>query len=232
MKRLKFTFFLILTVALAVVAFSHSYIIQGNAFEGEAKMVELPSPVLTGDFSLQEVILSRRSVRSYADASLTKEEIANILWAASGVTSAGGMRAVPSAGALYPLTVYLVVGKVEGINPGVYRYCPDQHGLVEKVKSDKRNSLHAVSLRQDSVRNAPASLVICADYKVTTRRYGQRGKRYVDIEVGHMGQNVYLQAESLGLATVAIGAFDCQGVKEIISTQKEPLYIMPLGRKR
>ena len=132
---------------------------------------------------------------------------------------------------MYPLEVYLVAGRVKDLKPGVYRYNPQAHSLIKIAEGDKRLDLFSASLSQASIKNAPISLVICAQYERTTRKYGERGKRYVHIEVGHVGQNIYLQAESLGLATVAIGAFVDEAVKKVLNIKEEPFYIMPVGRR-
>ena len=192
--------------------------------------MELPAVRLVGDVSVEEALAARRSVRVYEEALLGLEEVAQLLWAAQGITSEWGGRTAPSAGATYPLEVYVVVGAVKGLEAGLYRYIPDEH-IVRRVKEgDLRAKLSSAALGQEWVHTAPASLVLAARYERTTRRYGERGKRYVHIEVGHVGQNVYIQAASLGLGTVMVGAFDDAKVKELLGIEEEPLAIMPVGR--
>jgi len=192
--------------------------------------VRLPAARLVGDVCVEKALATRRSVRVYEEASLTLEDVAQLLWAAQGITAEWGGRAAPSAGATYPLEVYVVAGEVEGLQPGVYRYLPDSHS-VELIKEvDLRAELSSAALGQEWVRTAPASLVIAAAYGRTTRQYGERGERYVHMEVGHVGQNVYLQAAALALGTVMVGAFDDAEVKELLETDEEPLAIMPVGR--
>lgn len=194
--------------------------------------IKLPEPRFKGPVSVEEALLKRRSVREYKDEPLTLAEVSQLLWAAQGVTDPRGFRTAPSAGALYPLELYLVVGRVEGLSVGVYRYVPDGHYLLRVADGDRREELAAAALGQAYVRDAPIDLVLSAVTERTTSRYGYRGVRYVHMEAGHVGQNVHLQAVSLGLGTVMIGAFTDEQVKQVVGLPKEevPLYIMPVGR--
>lgn len=195
-------------------------------------MVKLPPPKLKGNYSLEEVLEKRRSVRQFSNKPIILTELSQLLWAAQGITSPDGLRTAPSAGATYPLEVLVVVGNIEGLSQGVYRYIPEQHSLVIEHKTDKRRELYNASLRQSSILQAPCSIVFTAIYERTTDKYGERGKKYVHMEVGHAAQNVYLQAEALSLHTVVIGAFYDDQVSKILSLKKNeyPLYIMPVGR--
>lgn len=201
-----------------------------GSIEEEPVEVELPAARLVGDVSVEEALAQRRSVRSYQEGPLTLAELSQLLWAAQGITADWGGRAAPSAGATYPLEVYVVVGEVAGLEVGLYLYRPEGHLLVRRKAEDLRAELASAALGQGWVRNAPVSLVIAASYERTTGRYGERGVRYVHIEVGHVGQNVYLQAGALGLGTVIVGAFVDQDVKELLGIEEEPLAIMPVGR--
>lgn len=209
-----------------------SYLSSEN--EGGSQEIELPPPNYKGKLSVEEAIFQRRSIRSYRKGALTLEEVSQILWAAAGSTIdgiTGATRAYPSAGACYPIETYLVVGEVKGVTPGIYRYEWREHRLTLVVKGDLRGELARAALGQWMILEAPASLVFTAIYPRTIRRYGKRGFRYVHIDMGHVGQNVYLQAEALNLGTVAIGAFIDEAVKDILRVKDEqPLYIMPLGR--
>jgi len=193
--------------------------------------IRLPEPRYSGDKSVEGAILNRRSVRDYRNEFLSLEEISQLLWSAQGITDGRSKRAAPSAGALYPLEIYVVVGLVEGLNPGVYHYQPEENSLVNTLSGDLRKELAQAALNQAWVENAPVDVVITAVYGRTTRKYGERGIRYVWLEAGHAAQNICLQVESLGLGTVTVGAFDDSRVKEILNlTDEEPLYIMPVGR--
>jgi SagB-type dehydrogenase family enzyme len=199
----------------------------------EMPTIALPDPRLKGEMSLEEAILQRRSRRDFRDLPLTLGEISQVLWAAQGITDETGLRAAPSAGALYPLDLYLVVGKegVEGLGEGVYHYLPQGHSLELTLEGDVRQALARLSLQQMSIAEAPLSLLITAEYERTTGKYGDRGVRYVHMEAGHAGQNVYLQAEALGLGTVTIGAFQDEEISEALNLPLgySPLYVMPIG---
>ena len=199
-------------------------------------MVEFPQPRYGGEISVEEGINERKSIRSYEDAPLKIEEVGQLLWAAGGFRSdaiTGASRTYPSAGATYPQELYLVVGKVEGLLPGIYRYDPFSHKIKLVKKGDCRKDLSRASLGQACIQKAPISLVFTVVYGRTTSKYGNRGVRYVHMDVGYASENVYLQAESLGLCTVAIGAFHDKEVEKILGLSKEePLLIMPVGRIR
>ncbi len=192
---------------------------------------ELPEPILSSKTSVEEALSQRRSVREYGKDSLKIEEISQLLWAAQGITSRWGGRTAPSAGALFPLEIYVVVGQVKGLKPGLYHYDPGKHSVTKKIDGDLRQKLTEASLYQDEITRAPATLVITAVYERTMKKYKQRGVQYVHMEVGCTGENIYLQAETLGLGTVFIGAFEDEKVKKALGIEEEPLGIMPVGKK-
>lgn len=199
---------------------------------GEENMkTKLPPPELKGKVSVEEAIKNRRSIRSYKPQPLTLKELSQLLWATDGKTDASGKRAAPSAGATYPLEIYAVVGKVEGMEEGIYYYNINEHTLSLIKKGDFREKLARSALNQTFITNAPVTIVIGAIFERTTSRYGKRGERYVYMEAGHAGQNIHLQAEALGLGTVMIGAFEDEEVKKVLSIQENVLYLCPVGRK-
>jgi SagB-type dehydrogenase family enzyme len=193
----------------------------------------LPTPLYDSQTSIEEALQARRSVRDYSPAPLTLTEVSQLLWAAQGFTHPNGLRTAPSAGALYPLEIYLLVGNVTDLPGGVYHYIPGAHELIPTIEGDFQNNLFEAALQQSAVKDAAIVLVISADYERTTVKYGQRGIQYVHMEVGHVSQNVYLQVESLGLGTVFIGAFYEDEVKAVLQLGEEetPLGLMPVGRK-
>jgi SagB-type dehydrogenase family enzyme len=193
-----------------------------------AKEIKLPKPKEKGSISIEETLNKRRSVRDYKTDSLNLEQVSQLLWAASGRNVY--RRTVPSAGATYPLEIYLVVGKVEGLEPGIYQYSSSKHSLKMTKEKDVRNGLSRAALGQEMIVEAPVNIIIAAEYDRTTGHYGQRGSRYVHMEVGHVGQNVSLQAVALSLGTVMIGAFEDREVKEVLGIKEEPLYIIPVGK--
>ncbi len=197
--------------------------------------IQLPSPSQKGSVSLEEAIARRRSIRDFTPQPLSQSQLSQILWAAGGITNTRGRyRAVPSAGATYPLESFIVCGSncIGGIGAGIYHYNIDSHSLTLCYEGDARLALARAALDQEFIYEAPVDIIICAIFEWTGLRYGSRGERYVHIEVGHAGQNIYLQATALGLATVAIGAFHDEQVREVLRLDKQykPLYIMPVGR--
>ena len=184
---------------------------------------------------LEKVIAQRRSIRRFTPEPLSQLQLSQILWAAQGITDTSlKYRAVPSAGATYPLEILVACGRraIEEIDDGVYHYNIDNHSLTQHHQGDVRAELAEAAFDQEFIYEAPVDIIICAVYNRTLMHYGDRGDRYVHIEVGHAGQNIYLQATALGLATVAIGAFYDEPVREVLQLDKQyqPLYIMPLGR--
>lgn len=192
------------------------------------KEIKLLKPSEKGLVSIEETLHQRRSVRDYKKNSLSLGEVSQLLWAGTGKNLY--RRTAPSAGATYPLKIYLVVGDMEGLEPGIYHYSVSKHHLERVKDGDVRKSLSRAALEQGMIERAPVSIVIAADYHRTTGHYGQRGIRYVHMEVGHVGQNISLQAVALKMGTVMIGAFDDQQVKEMLSIEEEPLYIIPVGK--
>jgi SagB-type dehydrogenase family enzyme len=195
-------------------------------------VVALPSPNLEGAMSLEEALAERRSTRSFDSAPVTLEDAAQLLWAAQGITDARyGYRAAPSAGALYPLEVYLLADRVSGLRQGVYHYLPGRHALQLVRDTVDLNALAKAALSQSFVSAAPAVIAIATVFDRTTGKYGERGRRYVYLEAGHAAQNVYLQATALELGTVAVGAFDDEAVRHVVGmgADEQPIYLMPFG---
>ncbi len=194
----------------------------------------LPEPKIDGSMSVEKAIKQRRTVRSFRKSALTMEELSQLLYSAQGITEDGGFkRSAPSGGALYPLDVYAVVGDrgVEGLAPGVYHYEPSGHRVDLISHGDKRRELARASLHQMWMASAPLNLVITSEYARITSKYGERGIRYALIEVGHVGQNIFLQAEAMGLKAGIVGAFHDSEVIRVmgIPLRHEPLLIMPVG---
>jgi SagB-type dehydrogenase family enzyme len=200
--------------------------------EAVFETIPLPKPKLDSNFSVERALQERRSVRDYKDEALTLTEISQLLWAAQGITDPQGFRTSPSAGALYPLETYLVTRKVETLPQGIYKYQPNGHQLTRITTGDIHSELVA-NLWGQGFKKSSILIVFAAVYERTTQKYGDRGIRYVYMEVGHAAQNVYLQAISLGLGTVVIGAFDNAQVKSItkMAAEEQPLYIMPAGKR-
>jgi SagB-type dehydrogenase family enzyme len=190
---------------------------------------------------VEESLHGRRSIRTYSDEPLTLLEISQLLWAAYGITKKqdspeflrGGFKTAPSAGGLYPLEIYIVVGKVTGIPAGVYKYIPKDHKLIKILDGDKRKALAEAGHSQSMINEAPVSFVYSAVFERTTKKYGDRGReRYVWLDAGHSAQNIYLQAYTLGIGVCVSGAFTDIMVKKAVNMirQEEPVYIIPAGK--
>lgn len=201
-------------------------------FMEDKDIIVLPKPRTESNVPVQRVLLHRRSVREFGDAPLTLDEVSQLLWAAQGITDPAGLRTAPSAGALYPLEVFLAAGSITGLQPGVYQYEPAGHRLARVVQGDRRAELARAALNQQWVRRAPATIVFAAVEARTTWKYGRRGIGYIYIEVGHAAQNVFLQEVALGLGAAVVGAFVEEDAAEILNLPKEarPLYLMSVGR--
>lgn len=194
--------------------------------------LELPEVELRGS-ELGELIFYRSSVRQFEEKEVEIEKLTEILWSTIGITLdgvTGPTRAAPSAGSTNPLIIYLVASQVEDLEPGIYKYKPESKSLEMVAEGDRSEELAGAALNQQAIERAPFSLLIAADYQQTTGRYGERGRRYVEIEAGAAAQNANLMAENHGLKGVIIGAFQDNQVKDVLGgIEEEPLLIIPLG---
>jgi SagB-type dehydrogenase family enzyme len=187
--------------------------------------IQLPPPREQGEMSLEQAIAQRRSVRAFTEQKLTQAQLSQLLWAAQGITDPRGFRAAPSAGALYPLELYVVSAD------GFYHYQPKGHKLMLLVTEDMRQAVWRAGLKQDALRDAPAVFLIAAVYQRTAVKYGERAERYVKLEAGHAAQNLLLQAVALGLGGGPIGAFYDDQLQAALSLPGDhaPLYLVPVG---
>jgi SagB-type dehydrogenase family enzyme len=193
------------------------------------EIVKLPAPLRQGRMSLEEAIARRRSVREFKPEVLTESELSQLLWSAQGITHPAGYRGAPSAGALYPLEVYVATPS------GFYHYDGREHRLTRHSDRDLRPAICRAALDQEAIRQAPADFVITAVYARVEQKYGAaRGLRYVHLEAGHAAQNLLLQAVALGLGAVPIGAFDDGALQRALAlpTDHMPLYVIPVGHAR
>jgi len=228
---------IVISVVLLVGSFSILIIFFQPFPEGKENMkrndltVKLPGPHLRGDTSIEEALQKRRSVRDYSSSPMELQELSQLLWAAQGVTRDNFFRTAPSAGALYPVEIYIAAGSVKSLKPGVYSYLPGSHSLQNVSGNDVRAELCRASLGQGSVKQGSVVFIISVVYERVTGKYDDRGIRYAHIEAGSVAQNVYLQAVSLNLGTVLIGAFHDERVREVVGMKRNevPLCVMPLG---
>ncbi len=209
-------------------------IFSANLFAGEK--IKLPEPNFKG-LVLEEALRKRRSVRSYSKEALNLNEVSQLLFSAQGITATyygHRLRTAPSAGALYPFEIYLIANRVEKLKSGIYHYLVDEHGLEMVKEGDIREKIRNAALGQEPVAEAGAVFILTAVFERTTRKYGERGYRYIHIEAGHIGQNILLQATSLGLSAVPIGAFSDEQIDRLlgIETKKQStIYLIPVGKK-
>ncbi len=201
-----------------------------------AEVVKLPPPAPKGAMSVEEALKARRTVREFAARGLDLQQVSQLLWGADGLSDPRGHRTAASAGATYPLEIYLVVGErgVADLPAGVYRYLVKEHALEPGVKGDLRQAVARAALHQTWMTHAPVMVVIAAEYRRCTARYGERGIMYTQMESGHVGANVFLQAEALGLGAGIVGAFEDKGLGQTLQLPKEqvPLLVMPVGYKK
>ena len=228
-------FFRVASRGLTPVSITEQYDAQETAsvlLTNPGNMIKLPDVVTDGKMSLEKAISNRRSIRSYADKPLTLFELSQLLWSAQGITNERGFRTAPSAGATFPLDMFVVVNNVETLNRGIYHYDPHSHRLEFIRADDVAEDLFRACLSQSMILEGGAVLVFAAVFERTTSRYGNRGERYVYNEIGHASQNVHLQAAALNLGTVVIGAYHDDQVEGILDLgdQFRVLYLMPAGK--
>jgi SagB-type dehydrogenase family enzyme len=205
--------------------------------ENAHALISLPKPSSDGKVSLEKAIKARRTIRDFRERSLSLNHLSQLLWSAQGITEpTTGRRAAPSGGALNPLDIYILIGEngVEKMEAGVYHYLPKEHSVSMILKGDRRREIASASLSQMWMAKAPVLFIITAEYKRITGKYGERGIRYALIEVGHVAQNLFLQAEALGLGAGIVGAYNDLEVSKAagLPPKHEPLLIMPVGYKR
>ncbi|MDJ0851051.1 MAG: SagB/ThcOx family dehydrogenase [Myxococcota bacterium] len=224
----------IVTLAAASVLGCIDFTGADTRLPNVGESMDLPEPRLEGEVPVERALAARRSVREYSGVPLPLPDLAQLAWAAQGVTDPAGYRTSPSAGALYPVELYLVAGEVVGLEAGVYQYVPAEHRLLRHAGGDARAAVARAALLQGWIADAPAILVLVGFTERSAGKYGDRAPRYVHMEVGHAAQNVYLQAEALGLGTCVVGAFLDGQLKRVLALPEtaEPLALLPVGTPR
>ena len=226
MQRRRFLRWALLGTLMAASACSRGD--DRGAAPSGSRGTPLPSTGLAAGMTLAAAMAQRRSVREYTDDPLASDDVAQLLWAAQGVSSENGLRTAPSAGALYPLTAYAALAD------GLFGYEPAGHRTARTSTSDLRGRLAQAAFGQDWIERAPAVFAIGGNVARSAGRYGGRAERYVFLEAGHAAQNLLLQAVSLGLAGVPVGAFDDDDVHRLLlmPEAERPVYLLPVGRPR
>ena len=188
-------------------------------------MWPVAGPAVAEHPTLEDTLSRRRSVRLFSDRALSEDEVLKLCWAAQGVTDPKGHRTAPSAGARYPLELYVATPG------GCYAYDPPHHRLLRRTEDDLRAALQWAALSQEAVGQSPAVFVVAAQPARTTAEYGHRGRRYVHLEAGHAAQNLLLEATAMGFGAVPIGAFDDARLREVLDlpADREVVYLIPIG---
>lgn len=231
-------------LGVGVFATSQEVAIE-NPVAQEKLIIELPAPSFDGSTSVENALLTRRSERVYLQNAIKFEDLSQILWAAQGVTREidtvprvfigekwfGGVRTAPSAGALFPIELYIAAGNVENIDPGLYKYNALNHTLIKIMDGDKREEVRKAALGQSAVKNGPACIIVAANIGRTEYKYKSRASQYVYIESGAVCQNIYLQCNTLGIGTVLIGAIreDPMKIALGLPDSETPIAVMPIG---
>ncbi len=202
------------------------------------KEVSLPTPGRRGEASLPDLLASRRSRRKFSGKAVSIEDFSYLLWAADGISSPDlplKLRTAPSAGAKHPLDTYIVVSRVETLEPGVYRYRVQDHSLEMLRAGDYEKAIIQAAAGQDWIERSAAVLIWIGVFARTTEKYGERGYRYVHLDAGHVCENVYLACESLGLGVTGIAALIDEDVNTIVGadgTAESVVYMAALGTVR
>ncbi len=201
-----------------------------------AERLTLPPPRYEG-LPVETAMRERRSVRNYTREPLTLPQLSQLLYAAQGITGSmhsQPLRSAPSAGALYPFEIYVVAHNVADLERGIYHYAVRAHQLELTASGDFRNHITRAALQQDMLGEADATFVLSAVFDRSRHKYGERGYRYVYMEAGHISQNIYLQAVSLGLGSVGVGAFLDAEVNKLIGadgSKEAAIYLHAVGSR-
>ncbi len=200
----------------------------------DAEKVELPKPEYTG-MTVEETIKKRRSIHNYSQKPISKKQLSQLLFAAQGITGkmyGKALRTAPSAGALYPFEIYVIANNVQDLRQGIYHYSVLDHTLELVRPGDFRRQITDAGLSQQMLGDAGATFVLSAIFDRVCYKYGERGYRYVYMEAGHISQNIYLQAVSLELGSVCVGAFSDERVNKLIDVDgvnEAVIYLHPVG---
>lgn len=205
---------------------------------------DLPQIVLTREFQLSqldfvELLRKRRTLRAYAQTPLTLEELSFLLWASQGVKTVRDTRAtfrtVPSAGARHAFETLVLANRVEGIQPGLYRYLALEHSLIPyNLDSEITGQVQAACLEQNQVGNSAATFLWVAVVERMYWRYHERGYRYLHLDAGHVCQNLTLAAEAVGCGVCAIAAFDDASLNEALGLDGDgqfAIYLATVGKR-
>ncbi|MDZ7798180.1 MAG: SagB/ThcOx family dehydrogenase [Patescibacteria group bacterium] len=227
----------LIILIVIIIGFIYLWLNQDEVLKDENKnmnlsnkeTIKLPEPRKDSEVSLEAAINKRSSVREYSDQEISLKDLSQILWAANG-TNEKGSRTAPSAGALYPIELY-VVGKFENYAAGIYHYQTPNHTLEKIKEGDFLSELSEISLDQQWIRKAPLNIVVTGVVSRTAEKYRERAEQYVALEAGPVGQNIYLQVSALNLGTVSVGALHDDQMSDFLDFEpsQKAYYIFPIG---
>jgi SagB-type dehydrogenase family enzyme len=214
-----------------------------KVYKSPVKVVDLPEPDMAGGGALWRLLARRRTRRTYKPKPLTLKEISQILWAANGKTKEGWrvdalhsgtfLRSAPSAGALYPVELYVMANDVDGLGKGIYHFDVARSRLSMIREGDYSGDAAQAALGQQMLAKSGAVVFMTAVVERTKWKYGARAYRYIYLDAGHIGQNICLAAESLGLGLCPIGAFyddELNAILGVDGIEETVLYAMTIGR--
>lgn len=212
-----------------------------KAVSQDVTVIPLPKPedITVDTMDLRTAIEQRRSTRHYARDPLTIEELAYLCWCTQGIVEVKApfytLRNVPSAGGRHAMETYLLVNRVSGIPPGLYRYLAFSHSLATlDTTSGISDQIMSACLGQAFVRSSAVTFIFTAVIYRMSWRYSERAYRLIHLDAGHACQNLYLASEQIGCGTCAIGAFDDQQMADVLNIDGEDefvLYCATVGRK-
>ncbi len=210
-------------------------------YDADKPLIDLPAlkGVDLGHFDLRAAIENRRSVRNYARQPLTLEELSYLLWCTQGVKEVietrATLRTVPSAGARHAFETYLLANRVEGLEPGLYRFLAMEHMLLPvSLARDLADRVSEAALQQDFIKASAVTFIWTAVVYRMLWRYGERGYRYMHLDAGHACQNLYLAAEAIGCGACAIAAFNDEAMNGVIGIDGDEqfvIYMATVGKK-
>ena len=210
-------------------------------FPPDAELIALPAPdkLAMPVVGLREAIEKRRSLRRYQDAPLSLEELSYLLWLTQGVQRITGrpatLRTVPSAGARHAFETVLLVNNVSGLEPGLYRFIATRHALMQmEAPADIREQLTHATHEQEHVRQSAVTFAWAAITERMAWRYSERSMRYLFLDAGHVCQNLYLAAESIGCGACAVGHFldgELNALLGLNGVDQFVLYLATVGKR-
>lgn len=211
--------------------------VRGKTRISGGELIVLPPPKLRSRFAVERALFERRSIRDYSRAPLTLAELGQLLWSAQGITGPDGLRTTPSAGAAYPLEIYAAAARVEGLPAGVYHYSSGPALNAHRLRCVKAGQFGAelfdLTTQQEFIKRVAVNLVIGTVTARMVEKYGpELSPRFVHMEMGHAAQNLHLQAEALGLGSVAVGYLNEPKVRTLLGMESDPQYMVSIGRRK